>query len=90
MTVADRVGTRRYRKTLRSTTSDRLDVAPNAKCRCDAFTPAQRGRVGEICGASCGFYCADPMTVEGDCDHFYYESLELSQVMNPQTILPTR
>jgi DMSO/TMAO reductase YedYZ molybdopterin-dependent catalytic subunit len=33
------------------------------------------------------FYCADPMTVEGDPDHFYYESLELSEAAHPQTIL---
>jgi DMSO/TMAO reductase YedYZ molybdopterin-dependent catalytic subunit len=33
------------------------------------------------------FYCADPMTAEGDPDHFYYESLELSEAMHPQTIL---
>jgi DMSO/TMAO reductase YedYZ molybdopterin-dependent catalytic subunit len=33
------------------------------------------------------FYCADPMTVEGDPDHNYYESLELSEAMHPQTIL---
>jgi DMSO/TMAO reductase YedYZ molybdopterin-dependent catalytic subunit len=33
------------------------------------------------------FYCADPMTVEGDPDKFYYESLELSEAVHPQTIL---
>ena len=33
------------------------------------------------------FYCADPMTAEGDPSHFYYESLELSEAMHPQTIL---
>ena len=33
------------------------------------------------------FYCADPMTAEGDPRHFYYESLELSEAMHPQTIL---
>jgi DMSO/TMAO reductase YedYZ molybdopterin-dependent catalytic subunit len=33
------------------------------------------------------FYCADPMTVEGDPSHFYYESLALSEAVHPQTIL---
>jgi len=33
------------------------------------------------------FHCADPMTVEGDPDHYYYESLELSEAAHPQTIL---
>jgi DMSO/TMAO reductase YedYZ molybdopterin-dependent catalytic subunit len=33
------------------------------------------------------FYCADPMTVEGDPEHYYYESLELSEAAHPQTIL---
>jgi DMSO/TMAO reductase YedYZ molybdopterin-dependent catalytic subunit len=33
------------------------------------------------------FYCADPMTIEGDPDKFYYESLELSEAVHPQTIL---
>src|SRR5581483_6900880 len=27
------------------------------------------------------FYCADPMSVEGDPGHYYYESLELSEAM---------
>jgi DMSO/TMAO reductase YedYZ molybdopterin-dependent catalytic subunit len=36
------------------------------------------------------FYCADPMTAEGDPDHYYYESLELSEAMHPQTILAHR
>jgi DMSO/TMAO reductase YedYZ molybdopterin-dependent catalytic subunit len=36
------------------------------------------------------FYCADPMTVEGDPDHYYYESLELSEAAHPQTILAYR
>jgi len=36
------------------------------------------------------FHCADPMTVEGDPDHYYYESLELSEAMHPQTILAHR
>ena len=36
------------------------------------------------------FYCADPMTVEGDPGHNYYESLELSEAMHPQTILAYR
>ena len=33
------------------------------------------------------FYCADPMTDEGDPDHKYYESLEISEALHPQTIL---
>lgn len=33
------------------------------------------------------FYCADPMTAEGDPSHYYYESLDLSEAMHPQTIL---
>jgi DMSO/TMAO reductase YedYZ molybdopterin-dependent catalytic subunit len=33
------------------------------------------------------FYCADPMTDEGDPDKYYYESLELSEAVHPQTIL---
>ena len=33
------------------------------------------------------FYCADPMTVEGDPEHYYYESLDLTEPMHPQTIL---
>jgi DMSO/TMAO reductase YedYZ molybdopterin-dependent catalytic subunit len=33
------------------------------------------------------FYCADPMTAEGDPDHYYYESLALSEAVHPQTIL---
>lgn len=33
------------------------------------------------------FYCADPMTVEGDPEHYYYESLPLSEAVHPQTIL---
>jgi DMSO/TMAO reductase YedYZ molybdopterin-dependent catalytic subunit len=33
------------------------------------------------------FYCADPMTIEGDPDKYYYESLELSEAAHPQTIL---
>jgi len=33
------------------------------------------------------FYCADPMTVEEDPSHYYYESLDLSEAMHPQTIL---
>jgi len=36
------------------------------------------------------FYCADPMTVEGDPDHKYYESLALSEAAHPQTILAHR
>ena len=36
------------------------------------------------------FYCADPMTVEGDPTHYYYESLPLSEAMHPQTILAHR
>ena len=36
------------------------------------------------------FYCADPMTAEGDPGHYYYESLELSEAMHPQTILAHR
>ena len=33
------------------------------------------------------FYCADPMTAEGDPSHFYYESLSLSEAGHPQTLL---
>jgi DMSO/TMAO reductase YedYZ molybdopterin-dependent catalytic subunit len=33
------------------------------------------------------FYCADPMTAEGDPNHYYYESLGLSEAVHPQTIL---
>jgi DMSO/TMAO reductase YedYZ molybdopterin-dependent catalytic subunit len=33
------------------------------------------------------FYCADPMTAEGDPDHLYYESLDLAEAVHPQTIL---
>jgi DMSO/TMAO reductase YedYZ molybdopterin-dependent catalytic subunit len=33
------------------------------------------------------FYCADPMTAEGDPDHHYYESLDLAEAAHPQTIL---
>ena len=33
------------------------------------------------------FYCADPMTAEGDPEHYYYESLPLSEAVHPQTIL---
>lgn len=33
------------------------------------------------------FYCADPMTAEGDPDHYYYESLGLTEATHPQTIL---
>jgi DMSO/TMAO reductase YedYZ molybdopterin-dependent catalytic subunit len=36
------------------------------------------------------FYCADPMTAEGDPDHRYYESLSLTEAMHPQTILAHR
>jgi DMSO/TMAO reductase YedYZ molybdopterin-dependent catalytic subunit len=36
------------------------------------------------------FYCADPMTVEGDPSHFYYESLGLGEATHPQTILAHR
>jgi DMSO/TMAO reductase YedYZ molybdopterin-dependent catalytic subunit len=36
------------------------------------------------------FYCADPMTAEGDPDHRYYESLSLSEAAHPQTILAHR
>jgi len=36
------------------------------------------------------FYCADPMTAEGDPSHYYYESLELGEAMHPQTILAHR
>jgi DMSO/TMAO reductase YedYZ molybdopterin-dependent catalytic subunit len=36
------------------------------------------------------FYCADPMTVEGDPRHYYYESLDLTEAMHPQTILAHR
>ncbi len=33
------------------------------------------------------FYCADPMSVEGDPRNFYYESLSLSEAFHPQTLL---
>jgi DMSO/TMAO reductase YedYZ molybdopterin-dependent catalytic subunit len=33
------------------------------------------------------FYCADPMTAEGDPSHFYYESLSLTEAGHPQTLL---
>lgn len=36
------------------------------------------------------FFCADPMTVEGDPGHRYYESLSLSEAVHPQTILAHR
>src|SRR3954469_1794037 len=36
------------------------------------------------------FYCADPMTAEGDPSHFYYESLSLSEAGHPQTLLAYR
>ncbi len=36
------------------------------------------------------FYCADPMTAEGDPEHYYYESLDLAEAMHPQTILAYR
>jgi DMSO/TMAO reductase YedYZ molybdopterin-dependent catalytic subunit len=36
------------------------------------------------------FYCADPMTIEGDPNLSYYESLELSEALHPQTILAHR
>ena len=36
------------------------------------------------------FYCADPMTAEGDPDHYYYESLDLTEAMHPQTLLAYR
>ena len=36
------------------------------------------------------FYCADPMTAEGDPTHRYYESLELGEAVHPQTILAHR
>ena len=36
------------------------------------------------------FYCADPMTAEGDPTHYYYESLDLTEAMHPQTILAHR
>ena len=36
------------------------------------------------------FYCADPMTVEGDPSHYYYESLALEEATHPQTILAHR
>jgi DMSO/TMAO reductase YedYZ molybdopterin-dependent catalytic subunit len=36
------------------------------------------------------FYCADPMTVEGDPSHFYYESLSLAEAGHPQTLLAYR
>jgi DMSO/TMAO reductase YedYZ molybdopterin-dependent catalytic subunit len=36
------------------------------------------------------FYCADPMTVEGDPTHFYYESLSLTEAGHPQTLLAYR
>ena len=35
-------------------------------------------------------YCADPMTVEGDPGHRYYESLALDEAIHPQTILAHR
>jgi DMSO/TMAO reductase YedYZ molybdopterin-dependent catalytic subunit len=36
------------------------------------------------------FYCADPMTAEGDPSHFYYESLSLTEAGHPQTLLAYR
>ncbi len=36
------------------------------------------------------FYCADPMTAEGDPTHMYYESLDLGEAVHPQTILAHR
>ncbi len=36
------------------------------------------------------FYCADPMTAEGDPSHYYYESLSLSEAGHPQTLLAYR
>jgi DMSO/TMAO reductase YedYZ molybdopterin-dependent catalytic subunit len=36
------------------------------------------------------FYCADPMTAEGDPTHYYYESQDLTEAMHPQTILAHR
>jgi DMSO/TMAO reductase YedYZ molybdopterin-dependent catalytic subunit len=36
------------------------------------------------------FYCADPMTAEGDPTHFYYESLSLTEAGHPQTLLAYR
>jgi DMSO/TMAO reductase YedYZ molybdopterin-dependent catalytic subunit len=36
------------------------------------------------------FYCADPMTAEGDPGHNYYESLDLTEAMHPQTLLAYR
>jgi DMSO/TMAO reductase YedYZ molybdopterin-dependent catalytic subunit len=36
------------------------------------------------------FYCADPMTAEGDPKHMYYESLDLGEAVHPQTILAHR
>ena len=36
------------------------------------------------------FYCADPMTAEGDPDHMYYESLDMVEAVHPQTILAYR
>jgi DMSO/TMAO reductase YedYZ molybdopterin-dependent catalytic subunit len=36
------------------------------------------------------FFCADPMSVEGDPDHLYYESLDLAEAMHPQTLLAYR
>ena len=45
-----------------------------------AAAPTRRARY-------CVFYCADPMTAEGDPAHFYYESLALSEAMHPQTLL---
>ena len=36
------------------------------------------------------FHCADPMTAEGDPTHYYYESLDLTEAMHPQTILAHR
>ena len=36
------------------------------------------------------FYCADPMAVAGDPEHYYYESLALTEANHPQTILAYR
>jgi DMSO/TMAO reductase YedYZ molybdopterin-dependent catalytic subunit len=36
------------------------------------------------------FYCADPMSAEGDPDHLYYESLDLAEAVHPQTLLAYR
>ena len=33
------------------------------------------------------FHCADPMAVEGDPEHYYYESLDLLEATHPQTLL---